>query len=345
MSSNTNPNILTIRKATETILSSELDFSTLTPAIKQLYVTFSTLSEVDFDTPEMEETVYLKTGVAIAPKWAGCCINDLLRTKRFISGIYKAIKTKQEEHPGKPITVMYTGTGPFATLLMPLTTIFSPKELQLILLEVNPYSVESLKRVITKMEASAYIQSIHLCDASTYKLPKNTNADILVIECLQHALAREPQVAIGYNLVPQFTTTPVLIPQEISLHIAALDISGLHNAMLENSDSPASNFITQSEAIFSLTTDSILKNAEAFQQGDFEFPEVAVHFSEKQLAHKTSLAILTEIKVYETENITFQQSGLTIPATISSTLDVGSKKTITTRYILGEDPYLATKID
>ncbi|QIE58282.1 hypothetical protein G5B37_01470 [Rasiella rasia] len=333
-----------IKEITTTILNPEIDYLQLSKALTELQSIFSTLSEVDFNKPEMEATVHLPSGVAIAPKWASRCLDDMIRTKRFITGIYKAILSKQKENPNRPITVLYTGTGPFATLLMPLTTIFSPAELQLILIEVNLHSVESLKRVITKMDAESYVHSIHNCDASIFKLPKNTEADILVVECLQHALAREPQVAICYNLLPQLNKDTILIPQEISLHIAAIDISGMNNSLLTNSNTPATDFMEKSDPVFTLNKDAILQDAHTFFKPGFSFAEHVVNFSEEQLKEKTALAILTDIHVYDSEKIKFRESGLTTSSMISNAV-TGGKKTITTRYILSDDPYLLTSVN
>jgi hypothetical protein len=70
--------------------------------------------------------IHTGAGVAIGTTWAALCIDDVLRTKRFVSGLYHAIKTVADRRAG-PVHVLYAGTGPWATLVLPLTSRFSPE--------------------------------------------------------------------------------------------------------------------------------------------------------------------------------------------------------------------------
>ncbi len=168
------------------------------------------------------ENIALSTGKAIGPKWAGMCLEDTTRTCKFITGIHKAIQEVLKKKPQSPVTILYAGTGPFATLILPFLSLYKPSELQLILLEVNAISIENLKKIINGFDAYEYIKAIYHCDASNFILPSEFDADILLVECMQHALLREPQVTITYNLLPQLNKEAILIPQEISLHLALI---------------------------------------------------------------------------------------------------------------------------
>lgn len=135
-----------LKEAANFLIKEEVDYIEIKRATDSLKLIFEEVSEINFEDPSIDKDLFLKTGKAIAPKWAGMCIQDMMRTKMFIKGVFKAIKIIQNNKKDKPVTLLYAGTGPYATLIIPLTTLFKPSELQLVLLEVNPISLQSLKK-------------------------------------------------------------------------------------------------------------------------------------------------------------------------------------------------------
>ena len=192
-----------LSEITKVILEDTLNYADLSAALKGLKTLFFEASEIDTTSEEYKQDIHHATGKAIGTNWAAMCIDDLLRTKRFIKGTQKAIQFALKKNNGKPVTLLYIGTGPFATLVLPLTTIFKPEELQLVLVEVNPMSVAALKNCIVNFEVSDYVKKIYSSDAAQLILENPFEIDILLLECLQFALVKEQQVAITYNLIPQ----------------------------------------------------------------------------------------------------------------------------------------------
>jgi len=324
-----------LSKIVKTIIKEEIDFIKLKKAIDDLNILFEEVSKIDTQKSSNKEHLYLKTGKAIGPKWAGMCVNDIMRTKRFITGVYKAIKTKQQKKKNTPVCILYAGTGPYATLVMPLITLFQPNELQLILLEVNPNTIESLNNTIAALQADNYIKEIHQCDAATFSISQNSQVDIVLIECLQHALRKEPQVAITYNLLSQLDKDVILIPEQISLQISLIDTAKKYNNSLDTSNTNRFDFYKTLETIFVLNKEEVLKNP------SLVFPKVKVMLSEENIEKYNLLAITTDLIIFNEEKLTIDDSGLTIPFILSD-LNNQKLKGIETQYIINEHPEIET---
>ena len=103
------------------------------------------------DSIQMAE-LRLPSGKALAPFFAAACIQDPLRTKKFARGVFQAVSAAQKRFPGERLHLLYAGTGPFATLVLPLCTVFSPAEIGFTLLEVQPESIGHLHKVIEVFE-------------------------------------------------------------------------------------------------------------------------------------------------------------------------------------------------
>ena len=46
------------------------------------------------------------------------CVDDIMRTRRFVRGVYHAMADMLNAREGK-INLLYAGTGPFAMLVLP----------------------------------------------------------------------------------------------------------------------------------------------------------------------------------------------------------------------------------
>ncbi len=313
-------------------------------AIEELKLLVERISELNKDALPNSENIALPNGQAIGPKWAGMCLEDLMRTYAFINGIHKAIKKVKGKNSKKPVTVLYVGTGPYATLILPLLSHYKPSELQLVLIEVNPISIESLKRVFKGLDAYGYIKAIYQCDASNFSIPSEIDADILLIECMQRALIKEPQVAITYNLLPQMKKETILIPENIYLHLSLIDYKKKieYQSAIKNLQPIA--FYENLEVIFMLNKAEVLKNNSEFKKEGFQFPEKEIHFSEKQLHNYDQITVSTEITIFQNISLKIDESGLTVPFILA---DLSQGQNITgakTRYILGANPGLATQL-
>lgn len=330
-----------LTEITEVILEDEIDFLALKNALADYKSLLMELSELGND-PSNRDHIFLETGKAIGPEWAASCIDDILRTKRFICGVHKAVKDAMFRKEDKPINILYSGTGPFATLVLPLITLYTSSEIQFVFLEINPITIKGLNKTIEKFNMEAYIDSIHECDAATFKVESSDAIDVVIIECLQHALAREPQVAITYNLIEQLPKEVLLIPEEISLHIALLNIAKKNEQLEYKEGVEPYPFHKNSDPVFVLNKVEVQKRLEENQSNIFDFPEVKTLFSSLDFDDYDQIAISTEIKVYKDEILTFDNSGLTIPCILKVLQDKNKPSGVISKYVVSESPLLET---
>ncbi|MBK5213920.1 MAG: hypothetical protein JJE55_09710 [Flavobacteriaceae bacterium] len=329
---------------TQNLISEDVISDVLKNSIEDLKLLLEKVSGLNQEAPVNSENILLPTGKAIGPKWAGMCLEDIPRTHKFIKGINYAVQKILEKNPKNPVTILYAGTGPFATLILPLLSRYKPSELQLILLEVNTISIESLKKIIKGFDAYEYIKAIYHCDAANFTVPSEFEADILLVECMQHALLREPQVGITYNLLPQMKKEAILIPEEVSLHLALVDMDEKNEYLSIENNEAKRDYYENSEAVFTLNKVEVLQNSSDFKKEGFQFPEKETHFSRKQLNNHDLIAISTEITVFKNISLNIDESGLTVPLFLA---DLNHDQTVTgakTQYVVGTDPGLNAQL-
>ncbi|NNE27166.1 MAG: hypothetical protein HKN09_10005 [Saprospiraceae bacterium] len=338
------PSIERLSEISQIIIKDEIDYLELKEALNSFKELLLEISEMTNEDLNNRDNIYLDSGKAIAPEWAIRCVDDLLRTKRFICGVYKAVLKVKEQSDKKPIYILYTGTGPFATLVLPLITLFSPEEIQFILVEINTISYEQAKKVFKAFNAEAYINEFHQADAATLKLDSPERIDIHVVECLQHALAREPQVTITYNIISQLKRSAILIPQNIELSILQIN-PNLHqeHMMNTNSEKILKPFLIKSEPVYALNKDEVLNSKALDENGQLIFPKKVISIDNPDSASFSQLAIGTDITVFEDERLGFAESGLTIPKIIGYQREGQRINAVETQYINSNDPELTTK--
>ncbi len=326
-----------LKNLCEIFLKEENDYSELTKAINDLNQLFCEVSKLEAETEEARENIYLPTGKAIGTFWAAMCVKEIMRTKNFLRGIHKAIKTAQKRFPETPIHILYAGTGPFAALAIPLTALFSPQEIKFTFLEINPESVRLLHNVIAALKLEEYINQIVICDAAEYKHDKNKPVHIIISETMQNALQKEPQVAITLNLLPLLPEKGILIPQNIKIEAALLDPKRNADRMIGTDDYDGKCFHTL-DMIFELNKDSGYCNGSSF-------PEVQVDISQDLDAGYRELCLLTTIQVFEDVYLTHWQCSLNMPKKIMR-LDQESTpvKKVSFQYEMSRNPGFILKI-
>ena len=258
------------------------------------------LSASGIDLGEEDSLAYLDTGagVAIGPTWAALCVDDQLRTKRFVSGLHRAIQDVAARRTDGPVHVLYAGTGPFATLAIPLMTRFTPQELQFTCLEITDGSYRAVRRLFSELGVQAYVRNTIQTDAATYRIDEALPVDILLSETMQYCLREEMQVPIMLNLMAQLPPDTIMIPERITLLLASL------------ADDEEQAIDTELGTVFTLDRES-LRNYRP-QLGTTDFP--TVHLAVPVTTADTGpLAIRTLIQVYAGYGLTDYESGLTIP--------------------------------
>lgn len=291
---------LTLRRVTDALLLPDTSPEQWQQASEQLYDLLISAAQFEPDTPAHKADLFLSSGKALAPAWAAMCIKDFYRTRQFILGLKAAIETLSATMPGTRLHILYAGTGPFAPLALPLTTLFAPETIQFTLLEINPDSVKMLKQTWASFFADSYIREILCTDATTYKASQPVH--IVVSETMQQALQEEPQVAITANLAPQIAPGGILIPEKISIS------AGLYNFQNTLKDQPEKQDATQLTPVMYLSIDQYAS----------EYPEIIVDIPEEAENGCTQFCLFTEIRVFGDIVLQTDDSGLTQPKILLS---------------------------
>jgi len=320
-----------LKAITQILLKQEDNYGQIKEATDDLYDLFIAVSELQEDEPSRKD-YYLPKGKAIGTIWAGRCVKEFLRTKRFVAGIFKAIKRAQEKFADTPIHILYAGTGPFGTLLIPLTSVFTSKEVKFTLLEINSDSIENLKRVIQALEVDEYVEEIIQCDATEYRADKSKPIHMIVTETMQNALKKEPQVAITQNLVPQMVEGGILIPQNIAIEAVLLDCKRDMDRMMGVVGADQ-DFCYPLKQIFEWNKDSSNRE-KSFQEIQVEIP------SNIEKRYKR-LSLFTNIQVFEDEKLTYMECSLNMPLKVMDIDWNDTVKKVGFQYIINENPGFA----
>ncbi|MEM6801290.1 MAG: hypothetical protein AAF696_07785 [Bacteroidota bacterium] len=318
---------------TDEILGDEIDFLKLKELLEALKQELYELTEFKNHHHPNHKDIQLKNGVAIGADWAALCLNDLIRSRQFMKGVLKAVEKLSKEKEG-PIHIFYAGTGPFASLILPLLLRYTSEEIRFHLLEINEHTLFYLKRLIKTLEIEAYIKHIECADASTYQIRYAEEIDILISETMQQALLKEQQVPIMLNLVPQLREEVILIPSCIELSLA----------YRKNGLKPGNIPLARYEKFLDLLCfDKNFIRAQANkllhkkEPGSFELCKEE-NFRRGIEEDTTSLVILTYIQVFEEEWIGLKESSLTIPKLLQDfdTIDQHLEK-ISLTYVIQEE--------
>jgi len=298
------------------------EFAELFNACDELYSTLISTSGINPDEPVNSQNLSLPEGQSLGLTWAALCIKDIARTKRFYDGILKAFNEKRKD--SKPVHVLYTGTGPFAALILPLMSRYSASEVRFTLLEANKVSFSYLKQFINENGLKEYIHNIENADATNWKIPENEKVDIFICEAMQKGLQKEPQVAICRNIVPQLQNESMMIPQQIKLKAAMINPDTRMKSKFE--DEPNDNGIKEMAEVL-IIDKNILRES--------YLPEAQINISADIAKGYPELSILTEITVYENEKLMLDESALTLPLTLTTITHASNVKF---QYKLGHEP-------
>lgn len=311
------------------------DYSSALKEYKQLLFR---ISNEAINNEEYRNNVQLENGVAIGTLWAANCLDDLVRTYKFIRGIEVAIQEKI--HQKDSLHILYAGTGPFASLILPFILKYAYLNITYTLLEVNPLSFEVLKSTIKKLGFETNNINFINQDATKYQFPKNFSPDIIVSETMQRALDSEQQVSVFYNLMNQSNSDTVFIPEKITL---AIGTGSSENGKPDIQQ----KYYREHHKVFEVSKEAM--NSENWL---FDKTTTQLNFTKKQtilkieeLSTASEIVVMTEITIYKNEKLIINESGLTIPKYIK---DVSNNKkeslTIKSKYVIGSEPKLEIKI-
>lgn len=315
-----------LKEITEILIGDDHEHDIIFEASNKLFDLYRQLSSISLTEDSTTKNIQTTNGIAIGTTWAAYCSKDYVRTYRFIKGLYEAVEEKRKQHPNKKIQILYAGSGPFGTLAIPLTSIFSEKEIGITFLEINPESIKCLKNVIQELSVNSYITNIIECDASEYVL-ENNDIDIVLSETMLAALYKEPQVKISLNLLNQLNDDVILIPERISVDLGLLNIG-------EDTQESLKNMPYSYKTIKTL----IELNKNYINQINIirKFPIHRLSIKKRDLKSHPDLHFLTHITTFGENHISYKESGLTIPYRIP--IQLTGDTDLNFQYTLGECP-------
>lgn len=269
-----------------------------------------------------DQDIMLPSGKAISPIKAAFCLVEIQRTAVFIRGINKAIAHLQATFPGQRIHILYAGCGPYATLLTPFTSRFTPNELAFHLLDVNEISLTAAKKLYKGLELEDYVAEWICADATTYQLPKDETIHMVISETMLNALRKEPQVDIMLNLIPQMHNEALFIPEIITVTAQLLD----NRKEMDRGIEP---YLTPERINLGTLYTIGREEHTPPQQVIIEIPQEIQNFK--------NLSLLTDITVFENERLGTYDSSLNMPVRIAEVSGHEGRKLIF-NYERGKQP-------
>lgn len=269
----------------------------LYPILHELHEIYSSVSGISANSSNNND-IHLPSGKAISAAAAAHCLLEMARTAKFLCGIRQAILQLKKDFDGETIRILYAGTGPYATLVTPLTSIFSPNEITFDFMDINETSLEALQKMYQAFELMPYINSFTLADATQYKIPAHKPPHLMIAETLNAALKNEPQVELTLNLVPQLHNKGIFIPQQIAVDAYLLNSAAEQASFFVEGKRPERIFLGN---IYTLSQ----TNCERHQGTTISIPE--------NRGRNNQLSLLTEITVFGNEILSSYDCSLTLP--------------------------------
>jgi hypothetical protein len=306
-------------------------------AIKQLAPLFE---EYTFANKKTDESFFIESslsnGLALSPNKAAKCVLEPLRVAYFLRGVYKAINDTIKSF-SNPIHILYAGSGPYGTLIVPLLPFFSSKEIQVSILDYHQLSLDSVKSIVESFGFAKYIKEYIQADASIYKHPKNDTLHMIISETMTAALQKEMQVPITLNLAPQLIKGGVFIPENIA--IKAIHLNSKDAFIKMGSDST-----WDKDQIFGTVFEinkqkgvehSTWRNKNFIPANKIIFPE--------QIQKDVHPFLLTDITIYEDIKMDGFQCSLNYLLGFPGEISCKANSKVEFIYNLGENPGLSIK--
>lgn len=259
---------------------------------------------------EEQNSITTEFGRAISSFEAAHCIKEFYRTTQFLRAVHRALIRLKSMYPNETIRVLYAGTGPFAALALPMMTLFSDKEVQFTLIEINPKSMSLLKQTIERLHLSSYIEAYYLADASKLVLSSPHVHHLLISETMQQALNNEPQVSILLNLLDQVRTDAFMIPERIDVRLARFNTKQYFETQLGHGCHEFNKPIAKVLSV----NQSTLRNWLQMDWRNVPFKEMCNSRIEiEPYIEGEVLYLLTEIKVFDEFKLTLNECSLNMP--------------------------------
>jgi hypothetical protein len=261
--------------------------------------------------------------------------------------LYGAVLEARKRFPGATIEILYAGCGPFAPLAIALTARFSSTEIQFTLLDVHQRSLDAARRIFHVLGKSAFVREYLQADATSYKHTAPHVIHVVVVEAMQKALAKEPQVAITINLAPQLCPGGIFIPERITVDCYLCDPAKEFAAFVPDVNAAASLSAGAERRVrinlgpvLELTADNcndLVTVATSDGQGAASLIPAVLEISE-EVDSQFCLMLSTAITVFDSIVLEEYESGLTCPEFLFGAGTMHKGKRIELAYHLGDKP-------
>jgi hypothetical protein len=339
-----------LKKIADELLSPQAGDDRLKAAAADLYSLCSSLTGIDEESDRAGDSdgIRLPSGEAISPTDAAGCVLDYNRTSKFLRGLYAAILAARERFPHAAIEILYAGCGPFAPLAVPLTTRFGPDEIKFTLLDVHSRSLEAARRIFQAPGKSAFVRDYIQRDAALYRHDAPHVLHVIVVEAMQAALEKEPQVAITMNLAPQLCRGGLFIPERITITCHLRELSKEFPALPAKADAVSyssrggggDRAVVNLGRVLELTAASCLHPPAAgnrAENGGTCLTQQLVVVPE-EVEGEFYLMLSTAITVFDSIALDDYESGLTCPRILYDAGKVHAGQAIKFEYHLGDRP-------
>ena len=340
---------LLLKQIADELLSQEAEDNRLNAAAAGLYSLCSSVTGIDESSDHADDSdgTRLPSGEAISPRDAARCVLDYSRTSKFLRGLYAAILEAQERFPKTTIEILYAGCGPFAPLAIPLTTRFSSTEIKFTLLDVHKRSLDAARCIFQALGKSAFVRDYIQCDAASYKNDAPHVIHVVVVEAMQAALEKEPQVAITMNLAPQLCPGGVFLPERITINCYLCDLTREFPALPTETNSVDSlsaggrgSIRVNLGRVLELTAGScrdLLASSKSDEHGGTSLAPKFLNVSE-DVDGEFYLMLSTAITVFDSIALDVYESGLTCSRALGEMGKMHRGKVIEFEYHLGDKP-------
>lgn len=283
-------------QVTDLVLNSDSAESSENP----IFGLYDKLNAASFDDLVGDKSVGFETpnGWVVSPFRAALCLIDTPRTIAFIRGSHDAVLDQRRNDTRKRVNILYLGHGPFGSLILPLTRRFTPDEIGITAVDINPKSKENFGHIVRLLGIEDYIDDIIEKDASDLEDDAVPRPDIILSETMNCALVEEPYAHIAGHVAHMLGEDGVLLPKRVSVYLDAL-------VFTEGCQMPRTVRLGN---LIDLTKEYLLKhggNERDFMiNGTFPIPE---YFGD----HAVTFMLKTEVQVYGEHLIEHQASDIT----------------------------------
>ena len=239
----------------------------------------------------------------------------------------------REHVAGRPVEVVYAGTGPFAALALPLAALLVAGEVRFTLLDVHERSVASVGRLVERLGLETSVRRLLVADGTRFGPSGDAPVDVVLVEAMQRGLGVEPQVALTRHLARFLQPAGVVVPARVRVDLA------LSDPRLETADTLGPFERAASRVplgpVFELTKES----AETVPDSEGRFPPVSVRLPVATSAERQPM-LFTTVGVHGPHVLGEGDSGITAPEVLWQVPALPAGSHLELRYQLGPLPGL-----